>query len=101
MKRSRKGQEGRDKSQRGEGGIERERQIDEQTDGIEKGPGGGGGYLTAEGSCTVSVLAGNRLCPPAAVSGPDCQLLLNGVHSVPLSRCSPATGSYTSQDTHS
>ena len=63
MKRSRKGQEGRDKSQRGEGGIERERQIDEQTDGIEKGPGGGGVISPRKGAVlslclleTVSVL---------------------------------------------
>lgn len=61
-----------------------------QTD---RGNGGGalGRVLTVGGSCTVSVLVGNCLCRLAAVSGPECQPSLNGVHSPSLSHCSPAT----------
>lgn len=59
----------------------------------------GGRCLTVAGSCTVSVLVGNHLCPLAPLSGPEYQLLLNGVHLASPSHCSPA--SYTRQDTYS
>lgn len=69
--------------------IQTDAQTERPTDGIKNG--GAGGCLTVAGSSTVSVLVGNHLCPLAVLSGPESQLLLNGVRSVSPSRCSPVT----------
>lgn len=53
--------------------------------------------LTAGGNCSVSALVGSLLGLLAPLSGPEFQLLLNGVRLVFLSRCSPA--GYTDKDT--
>lgn len=79
MKRLRKGRENvishRD--------VEGERRT--ETDRIKRGEGRRG--LTVAGSCTVSVLLGNYLCPLAAEPQPSP----NGVRLASPSRCPPVT----------